>query len=399
MIEIIYDKNENIIENSDLAGIRLPKNFRQIGSPSGNRRIYMEDYVVTYLNQLARPGNTYSRGAILLGEYKRNDSGEVIFISGALEALNFELDLDETTFTNDTWSEIYENVKKYFCDLEVVGWCLSRMGFGIEINDKMIKTHLDNFSGRDKALFLIDSLEQEDAFYLYEQGTLKKQPGYYIYYVKNEDMQNYMIDNSKQEVNEQEDLVVKKDGELIKNYREILNSKKEKTLGKGPNQFLYIASSFLTLAILALGVTVLKNYDRMKAIEISLNRMNIVTEGENTSETEITNVSANVTTTESVSSEENTEASQDSTDASIDDTSTTAPTEESNSSNSEENPMPVISNGNPTYYTVKDGDTLSSISKEMYQSAQYVDDILSANGINDPDSIYVGQQIIIPTIN
>lgn len=159
MIEIIYNKNENDNNEQDLSGIILPKNIRQIGAPSGNRRIYMEDYVVTYLTQLAKPGNTYSRGTILLGEYKKSDNGEVIFISGALEAQNFELDLDETVFKNETWSDIYDNVKRYFCDLEVVGWFLSRMGFGVCANDKMLKTHIDNFPGRDKVLYVIDSLE------------------------------------------------------------------------------------------------------------------------------------------------------------------------------------------------------------------------------------------------
>lgn len=58
--------------------LRLPKNIRQIGSPDGHKRIYMEDYVVTYLNYIARPGSTQARGAILLGESKKSDAGDVI---------------------------------------------------------------------------------------------------------------------------------------------------------------------------------------------------------------------------------------------------------------------------------------------------------------------------------
>ncbi len=193
MIEIVYDKSESQENAKGTKTIKLPKNIRQVGQPSGNRKIYIEDYVVTYLNRLAKPSNTYSRGAILLGEYKKSEQGEVLFISGAIEAQNLELDLDETVFTNSTWSELYENIRCFFPELSVVGWFLSRLGFSTGINDKILKTHLDNFPGRDKVLYIIDALEGDDVFYLYEGNTLRKQLGYYIYYTKNAAMQNYMI--------------------------------------------------------------------------------------------------------------------------------------------------------------------------------------------------------------
>ena len=93
MIEIVYDKQENT-EDNIFAGITLPKNIRQIGMPTGNRRIYIEDYVMTYLKQLANPNSTFARGAILVGEVQRNGQADVIYVSGALAAQNLELDLE-----------------------------------------------------------------------------------------------------------------------------------------------------------------------------------------------------------------------------------------------------------------------------------------------------------------
>ena len=46
----------------------LPKNIRQIGSPVGHTKVYIEDYVITFLNSLSTDKNTYVRGAILFGE-------------------------------------------------------------------------------------------------------------------------------------------------------------------------------------------------------------------------------------------------------------------------------------------------------------------------------------------
>ena len=131
MIEIIYDsskenqndmpKEEESEKKIENIGLKLPKNIRQIGSPSGNKRIYIEDYVITYLNYIARPGSTHARGAILLGEMKRSDVGDIIFISGAVDAQNLEFDMDECEFTQEIWAEIYEQIKENFPKLSVVG--------------------------------------------------------------------------------------------------------------------------------------------------------------------------------------------------------------------------------------------------------------------------------------
>jgi len=47
-------------------------------------------------------------------------------------------------------------------------------------------------------------------------------------------------------------------------------------------------------------------------------------------------------------------------------------------------------------YTVKSGDTLSGISKEMYGDAGRYMEIAKANNISNPDHINVGQELIIP---
>lgn len=413
MIEVIYENAEDEAENGEIQGIRLPKNIRQVGTPQGSRRIYVEDYVMTYLNQLAKPGNTYARGAILLGEYKQVNNQGVLFISGALEAQNMELDLEEITFTNEIWSEIYNNVKRFFPDLEVVGWFLSRMGLSIQVNEKITKIHVDNFPGRDKALFMIDSLEEEDAWYLYENNGLKKQSGYYIYYTRNDAMQSYMMSQRNHMVESETD-IAERDQELLNKYRSRLEKRNTEEKERKPISLLYVASSLLTVAFLALGITVINSYDRLKNLEIALHRMDLMTE-EGTEEpvTNVVSVNANVepmeddtasdtqvteqpTSSDEISSiteagehQENTESETTHTD------STDADTTEAQEGT---DTTPVSAGVTPQYYTVQDGDTLSSISFSMYHSILYVDNIMEANEMQNGDEIYVGQQILIPSI-
>ena len=429
MIEIIYDSskekdNDKKIEN---IGLKLPKNIRQIGSPSGNRRIYIEDYVITYLNYIARPGSTHARGAILLGELKRSDVGDIIFISGAVDAQNLEFDMDECEFTQEIWADIYEQIKENFPKLSVVGWFLSRMGFSTSINDKIEKLHFENFPGNDKVLYITDSLESEDAFYMHEHGQLVKQRGYFVYYTKNEAMQNYIIKQRGGTSEEKNSEIHRKDEELIKNYRKKNEANTKKAEEKNSNNInlLYVASSFVVLAVLAMGITVISNYDKMKEMQVSINRLEItadedlVTEAmaDSSSVTTATAIEASTDTAskeeintvieDSFSTEILTEANENevvSNDLTIDNNSvvfadndvSSEPDEQGDIST--EQSISVINNNEPEYYTILYGDTLSSIAYERYGSIEFAKNIAEANNLDDGDKIYEGQKIIIPYI-
>lgn len=424
MIEVIYDKdmekqeeNERVREDEKKQedrpahGLKLPKNIRQIGNPSGNKRIYIEDYVVTYLNYIARPGSTHARGAILLGTLERSEIGDIIFVSGAVDAQNLEFDMDESEFTQEAWTEIYEQVKEFFPDLAVVGWFLSRMGFSTAINDKIEKMHVDNFPGKDKVLYVTDSLESDDAFYMYEHGQLVKQKGYYIYYTKNEAMQSYIIKQKGGMADEENTEIQRKDEELIKNYRE-KNSKIQENKPGGIS-LAYVASSFVVLAMLAMGITVISNYDKMKEMEISINKLELTADeiedndvAEVIATEEQPNGTASITDAQDMMTTEgendiqtagqaqgNVVIGEDGTDsATSEETSTTA------QPITTEQTLPVMTDGNPTYYTIQYGDSLGSIALENYGSIQYAEDIAAANNMDVDDRIYEGQKIILPSV-
>jgi nucleoid-associated protein YgaU len=49
-------------------------------------------------------------------------------------------------------------------------------------------------------------------------------------------------------------------------------------------------------------------------------------------------------------------------------------------------------------YVIEEGDTLMSISLKMYDSPNYVEEIMEANDIKEGDTIYPGRKITIPYI-
>ena len=421
-MEVIYHTAATEEDSSNLE-YQPPKNIRQVGSPSAKRKIYMEDYVMTYLSKLAMPSNTYARGAILLGTLKRTREGTFIFISGALEAQNFELDLDETVFTNENWAEIYSQIREFFPKLSIVGWFVSRLGFSTELTSKMIKIQNNYFAGENKVLYMIDSLENEDAFYLYENDGLKRQKGYYIYYEKNEEMQSYMISKNegKKKSAQEKQNVVKRDQAVIASYRKAFEKKaalfpkgsQKAAKSKGAKKesgFYYAASSFLTIAILAVGITVINNYDKMVLLEATISQ--IAEDAKGGEQEVIANIPQN--TESEAKGEEQFEEETTSTETASTETESTEQQgniQEPKKEAEREAEPPSNSDGNnagqavktaadsiATYYIVKEGDTMISISKKMFQTEKYAKEILNANQMSEDDTIFPGQKIIIPTI-
>lgn len=262
------EMNNNQPETVKSVPIKMPKNLRQVGSVgSRNKVIYIEDYVMTYIKQLSDKEYSGCRVAVLMGYYVKTDTGKSIFVKGAVE-------MPDTDFTNgivltdEGWTSVYENIKNYFSDSEIVGWCLIGPGFFIESEEKIQKVHMENFQGKDKILLKLDSLEKEESFYIYENNKLVRQTGYYIYYEKNEEMQNYMVDN-KEGVSEEKDY----DDQATRKIRNVIQEKKEMKDDKSVIRLLYAASTLLAIIVLVIAATMLDNYDKMRSMETAINKI------------------------------------------------------------------------------------------------------------------------------
>jgi hypothetical protein len=256
--ETIYDEN-----------YKLPKNIRQIGNiPNHNKIIYVEDYVMTFMKQIGQKEPVNCNIAVLLGYFVRTEERKHIFIKGAVEMKQADFN-NGISFTDESWTSIYESIKKYFTDVEIVGWAIAGSGFYLDSEDILRKVHMENFNGSDKALLKIDTLEKEEVFYLFDNNQLVKQGGYYIYYEKNEEMQNYMIDvkNVVGEETNYQDQTTRK----IRNVIQEKNEQKQlRVEDKSVVKLLYAASTLLAIIVLVIAGTMLNNYKKMRDMEEAL---------------------------------------------------------------------------------------------------------------------------------
>ncbi len=376
MIEVIETKKET----KELTWRELPKNVRQIGENTERGKIYIEDYVVTYLNKLARPEQVYARGAILFGNTYNTEEGPVVFISGAVEAGNIELDMDETVFNEMIWFDLMEKGRKYFPDQEVAGWFLSRMGFSVEMNQKIVNTHLKNFSDNHKVLYMIDSLEKEDAMYLCENRQMKRQKGYYIYYEKNSAMQDYMLEGENRTEKKSEEHMLKsdirRDKKVVNTYRRMSRYRRE---NKKQDSRIRAVRAACGVLIFVMGIFIAGKLGN-RFVNNGFGEYAIAT----------FQVVKNVFDPK-VKEEvlEEIQTGEESLWESTEEFLTTETTEEVKE---------TVSNSKPFYYIVKKGDTLAAISRKMYSTDRYTGQIAAANNLSDANEIYEGQKILIPSV-
>ena len=113
MIEVIY-KEETDTTKETAEYVKLPNNVRQIGEIKGKKKIYMEDYVYTFLKKIARNPHGDEVAAILFGSCHWTGQGDYIFIRSALQIRDLELSPEHIRFDDKVWGQVYEDSKKYF---------------------------------------------------------------------------------------------------------------------------------------------------------------------------------------------------------------------------------------------------------------------------------------------
>ena len=386
MIEIICNE-----ENSDKskqvtrgAAIRRPKNIKQIGEVSSDKKIYIEDYAFTYINSIAYNNPSDSQAGVLLGENQTDGDEKCVFIKGIIKAkLGTEVEEKGVYFNESVWNGIYSDVEKYFPDLAVVGWFAAIPEVTPERMMKLKKIHLDNFAGTMKTFYLIDTVEKEENFYLYENGELKKQKGYVCFYERNYEMQEYMLERRERKSSE--------DGpdKVMKSIRNIIREKEELHEQKKNARFMYGVSTFMVIVILVIGINLMNNYQKMKKFDKSISSLMVQMSGNDTATQEevvpVNKLEGGVYPTE------------------VETTSQTAGTDAVSTENVtvtaaqpvEEQTVAATVNEVKTY-TVKAGDTIMGICKKYYGDTSKCNEVIAYNNIKDENFLYIGQQIKLP---
>lgn len=450
MIEIIREESYD----SEQGKRELPKNIRQIGSPDIGDRIYIENKVHEYMHpyDALQEKTVY----VLLGRFENLIGRQCVFVEAAicLEEIAFEGECP--VWSDDSWAYLYKKLKHAYDNMVIVGWAMDIRGQLPNLTVAIEKLHRTYFGGEHQILYLMDSLEKEDAFYSLKNGYLKRRAGYYIYYAQKQFGLSAIMNDEREK-----DTIIQKQTEKKLEYRQEENQEEKKPEPESWNaQFFtgirddegygreeekeqertssyrtyleqkgqktkmipsYGLSVLLFLVVCGLGFAAFQNHQKMNAMETALMQMNstklMETETqESSSETDVMvrveSVEGNITPQDNTQTEaavdmqqveEQTAAEGDSaqvqgnTDQA--ETQTDTGTVQADNAQAQETAVvqpeasQYLSQG---YYIVQKGDSLVGICRKVYNTTAMMDKLCETNGIDNPDAIYEGQYLTLP---
>lgn len=245
---------------------KLPKNIRQIGDTDQVVRMYVEDYVNTYLKRLYPAGNQTLRVGLLLGNTENYDGTPYIFIDGAIEMEDVEVSGEKVEFSENAWKKAYRGIEESFPKRTVQGWFICGTPSSQLSPLNYWKLHNQYFNGKNKLMYLNHGLEGEEAVYITSEDGFYRLKGHCIYYERNQMMQDYMV--TRKDVRRVESGSHEK---VIKDFRQRMTVRKEQAdAGRHMSGILGTACGVLTVAVLAGGVVLVNNYHKMRQMETVL---------------------------------------------------------------------------------------------------------------------------------
>lgn len=382
--------------------MELPKNITQIGEADKHCRVYVEDYVVSYIKQMNGMAQNKDIAIALYGR-RTTENGVVYLFAYGSAKLNF-LQKPIRHLSQAQEQEIEKLRKKYFPEMEFLGYQI--------LNGEMV-----------------------EGFRICEQEICRYVAGYAQFYEKNDSMLAYMLENRGEEaepekVDQEKYEVVKKRQEERRQRQENVHAEYAGRMERRDNiipmptvglRRMKMAATgvFVLLCVMALALMRQENTGeslgetaRQAMSSLMEQKLPDAVEEQNQVSTLVAEDKLeDALRQENNAMAENTTAKEETavpetvvTEAAVEDTTeiteepqpeaTPEPTPEVTVES--ETPQTQAAVAQPTAYTIKKGDTLIGISLRNYGSNTKVSEICALNGITDPDDIKIGQEILLP---
>lgn len=373
-IDIISDNTSNS------APIQLPLNFLNIGEiENDDVKVYIHQDVYKEMEKYASSDTAHELGTIMIGEYSEDMGKMHVVISDFIYAKYTDASASTLTFTHETWDYVHKEHDEKYPDKKIVGWQHTHPGYGIFLSNYDMFIQENFFNLPFQVAYVIDPVQHLRGFFQWKNGKVEKLKGFYIY----DDVgKNIKIDVpkkiNKDNVEKQADVIV---------------------IGKS-QRIIQIGMATVMLGLIIFSLSISRKYTNQVAKQRELEREIAYQNqmlSDQASEIDSIKISMNDKQEETApSTEELLESTIEETtsveDGKLDDTENATESTTQESSTEEENGGVYFKS-----YIVEPGDSLLAICNKQgidYSSTYRI--ILSLNGIEDANAIYVGQTILLP---
>lgn len=300
-------------------------------------------------------------------------------------------------------------------------------------SDRIAQEYIIYGAGRDKQIAVFEKynlLEKVTCrltqggpvFMIREKDELYEVKGYDIFYHKNEEMQSYLVDSSQP--SHQTEKQPSKNDAFIN-----LPVKPADTPGKHLHNTMSLQLGIIFVILIAIVINSTNSYDKMEQLNQSAKEVFFALENQEAEvivpadmvqqepvqnieiqedvEKETVQKDLQVTIDESEDKKEESQVKEEKQEKENQEEDILKPIAEEigeeeqgetmgDETSPQEEDTEALSRSVTRYYEIERGDTLYTISEEIYGDISKVQDICELNNISDPDNIHYGQKIILP---
>lgn len=362
--------------NGEAGSIQLPLNFLSFGEiEPDDVKVYIKQDVYKALEKYASSDTTKELGTILIGDYCEDLGKLHVIISDYIEAKYTDASASTLTFTHETWDYIHKEHDRLYPTKKIIGWQHTHPNYGIFLSNYDLFIQDNFFNMPFQVAYVIDPLQNIRGFFQWKNGKTEKLNGYYIY---DEVGKPIKIEQKK----------LDKDAQVGK---------------KSPNKLMIGVIAVLCAIVVALsGVAINVTGKYKEQLKLQADAQVKIQEQEDTINEQKQDIDALQTQLADgiLGSDIDT----------VQELIARIENDEIKVQNKQETLLRLKNlvnsingdNGNASVrfvtYTVEEGDSLWGICDEFgldYQENHNI--ILTLNGITDPNAIYVGQVLVVPT--
>lgn len=394
------------------------KNIRQIGTPTQEDKIYIENAVYARIHE---EDYAEKKVFVFMGHTECIQGRYTTFIEAAIPVLKMEFAQNVPQWNNRAWSDVFREVKRSYENSIIVGWAMDQKGYAPSMTPELEAIHREQFGGAHQVLFLMDSIEGEENFYMNKGNWLQKKEGFYIFYARElrQVCPPEVVVEMPKRARTGSVPPAEPKAERAQ-YRKAMQ-KKENT-AETPRATSYAMTAAIALLVVIVGLGVMQDRIHIPGLQEAVqtiasfgNRSGQkaqVLVGTEIKETQQSTQDADDTYTETLDliPIESIRAGDIKT---TDEADSTKGTEQSDTSDrkedaaQQETAMDAKDDDTltqktdatvetPKYYVVKSGDTLTSICNQVYGSTAKLQELKSCNQLEDADDIRVDQKLLLP---
>lgn len=242
----------------------VPKNIRQIGEAHAHYAVYIEDYVATYIKQVIRLSDGGIRQGALVGKVYPDGEKTTFVIQGIVTDKEIYR-TREQLFSPRGRETLRDQCEKFFAEMDVIGEVI--FDSGKEDMDTVRRGMPAGNAGVPGVFLHVDCADCAQEFFIGSQGAVEVVESYYIYYERNEAMQNYLIaynEETRRKVEEVHDIISGQARAAMGEFRMPRARMQKDTL-------LICTTCALLICISLLGIININQYQKMCKLEKSFN--------------------------------------------------------------------------------------------------------------------------------